>query len=49
MTTMYCPACGESSEIDVIVDLVPGAEIDFECPKCETKFTVRIEFKEPIE
>jgi len=41
----YCPACGEESDIEAIA-LQPTTELEIICPKCETEFTITIEFVE---
>ena len=44
--TIYCPACGEYSEIEIEFMLSPGHETNVICPNCETVFLVEISFKE---
>ena len=41
---MYCPACGETSAIELVI-LMPG-EDTFICDCCKTVWRVDVQFKE---
>jgi hypothetical protein len=43
----YCPACGEetvSSDGDPDLAFLPGNDLEWTCPKCDTTFRILIEF-----
>lgn len=41
---IYCPACGEWSE-HISVDFSPSCKFYWQCPECDTKFEIKIEYE----
>jgi hypothetical protein len=40
----YCPCCGNYTMEIPLTHICPGMENEKECPRCKTKFIIKIEY-----
>jgi len=45
---LYCPSCGEESEIEPFEQIAPGIFLE-KCPACQTVWKILVEFYEVLE
>jgi len=45
---IYCPACGQESEFDLL-GIAPGACYSWKCPVCDTRWMIVLNYEEQDE